>query len=135
MPDLDLATIAERASSRAKDTLLPGGRAWIEEAMRERGLDLVATAEAFGVEPEHMERVMAGREPLSPVLTERVADFLTVSPWVMETLKHDSSPPSPFLRSLLSNGWNGRVPPIGEVQVLGDLTAPVGEWDDDGDQG
>ena len=102
-----------------KPILLPVGRDYLRNEMRERDATVTLLAKAVGVSRKHLSNVLSGHAPLLEPLLGRLCQALMIEPSFLVCLLDYGPEPEPA-------GYGAME---GTIEVLADPTEPMESWE------
>jgi transcriptional regulator with XRE-family HTH domain len=114
MPALPAARV-----DMAKPVLLPVGRDYLRNEMREQDATATSLAKAVGVSRKHLSHVLNGHAPLLEPLLGRLCQALMIEPSFLVCLLDYGPEPEPASYGAME----------GTIEVLADPTEPMESWE------
>ena len=102
-----------------KPILLPVGRDYLRNEMRERDATVSSLAKAVGVSRKHLSNVLNGHTPLLEPLLGRLCQALMIEPSFLVCLLDYGPEPQPASYGAME----------GTVEILADPTEPIEGWE------
>lgn len=105
----------------SKPVLLSVGRDYLRRVMHERDRTITALAAEVGVSRKHLSNVLSGRAPLAEPLLGQLCRALMIEPSFLVCLLDDGV--------RLKPGQSSYGCMKGTIEILGDLTEPMADWE------
>ena len=103
----------------AKPVLLPVGRDYLRNAMRERHATVTSLAKAPGVSRKHLSNMLNGHAPLLEPLLGQLCQALMIEPSFLVCLLDYGREPEPAGYGAMEE----------TIEVLADPTEPMEDWE------